>query len=48
MYFDAGRAQSPVARQPLVRGALSLNALAVLALGIMPNALLALCASLIN
>jgi len=48
MYFDAGRAQSPVARQPLVRAALSLNALAVLALGIMPNALLALCASLIN
>ncbi len=48
MYFDAGRAQSPIARQPAVRGALTLNALAVLALGIMPNALLALCANLIN
>jgi NADH-quinone oxidoreductase subunit N len=48
MYFDAGRAQSAVARQPAVRGALALNALAVVGLGLMPNVLLALCASLIG
>jgi NADH-quinone oxidoreductase subunit N len=48
MYFDAGRPQAPVPRQPLTRTALALNALAVLALGIMPNALLALCTSLIG
>ena len=48
MYFDAGRAQTLVARQPMVRGALALNALAVLGLGVMPNVLLALCASLIG
>jgi NADH-quinone oxidoreductase subunit N len=48
MYFDAGRSQTPISRQPLTRGALALNAAAVLALGIMPNALLALCSSLIR
>jgi NADH-quinone oxidoreductase subunit N len=48
MYFDAGRAQTPVAPQPTARFALAINALAVLALGIMPNALLALCTSLIG
>ncbi len=48
MYFDAGRSQSPVARQPMTRAAVGLNSLAVLAIGIMPNALLALCASLIG
>lgn len=48
MYFDAGRTQSPIARQFLTRGAVALNAMAVLALGIMPNALLALCTSLIG
>ncbi len=48
MYFDAGRSQSPIARQSMTRGAVALNVLAVLALGIMPNALLALCASLIG
>jgi NADH-quinone oxidoreductase subunit N len=48
MYFDAGRAQTVVARQRLARGALTLNALAVTGLGVMPNALLALCASLIG
>ena len=48
MYFDAGRAQTPIARQPMTRAALAFNALAVLALGIMPNALLALCTSLIG
>ncbi len=48
MYFEAGRAQTPVVRQPLTRTALALNALAVLGLGVMPNALLALCTSLIG
>jgi NADH-quinone oxidoreductase subunit N len=48
MYFDAGRSQSLVPRQFMTRGAVALNALAVLALGIMPNALLALCTSLIG
>ena len=46
MYFEAGREQSPVPRQGIVRGALALNALAVLALGILPNALLAVCSNL--
>ena len=48
MYFEAGRAQTPVAGQPLTRAALALNALAVLGLGLLPNALLALCSSLIG
>lgn len=48
MYFEAGRAQTPVVRQPLTRTALALNALAVLGLGVMPNALLVLCTSLIG
>jgi NADH-quinone oxidoreductase subunit N len=48
MYFDAGREQTPIARQLLTRGALAVNALAVAGLGVMPNALLALCTSLIG
>ncbi len=48
MYFDAGRPQSAIVRQPLVRITLALNAVAVLAIGIMPNALLALCTALIG
>ena len=48
MYFDAGRAQAPIARQPLTRAALALNVLAVVGLGVMPNVLLALCTSLIG
>ena len=48
MYFDAGRAQTPIARQLGSRLALGLNALAVLALGLLPNALLSLCARLIG
>ncbi len=47
MYFDAGRAQTSIERQPLARGVLAINALASLGLGVMPNALLALCVSLI-
>ena len=46
--FRAGRAQALISRQPVVRGTLALNVLAVLAIGIMPNALLALCTSLIG
>lgn len=48
MYFDAGRAQTPIERQPLTRGTLAINALAALGLGVMPNVLLALCVSLIG
>ena len=48
MYFDAGRAQTPIARQPLTRAALALNVLAVAGLGVMPNVLLALCTRLIG
>jgi len=48
MYFDAGRAQAPIERQPLARGVLAINALAALGLGVMPNVLLALCTSLIG
>jgi len=48
MYFDAGRMQTPIERQPLARGVLAVNALAALGLGVMPNALLALCTSLIR
>ena len=48
MYFDAGREQTPIARQTGARLALSLNTLAVLALGLLPNVLLALCNSLIG
>ena len=48
MYFDPGRAQTPIESQPLTRGTLALNALAALGLGISPNVLLALCASLLG
>ncbi len=48
MYFDAGRDQAPIARQTGARLALSLNTLAVLALGLLPNVLLALCSNLIG
>ncbi len=48
MYFDAGRSQSAIPRQFVIRSAVALNTLAVFALGIMPNALLALCTSLIG
>jgi NADH-quinone oxidoreductase subunit N len=48
MYFDAGREQTLVVRQPLTRGALTLNVLAVAGLGVMPNVLLALCSSLMG
>ena len=48
MYFDEGREQTPIARQFLTRGTLAINSLAVVGLGVMPNALLALCASLMG
>ena len=43
-----GREQTAIARQPLTRGALALNVLAVAGLGVMPNVLLALCTSLMG
>jgi NADH-quinone oxidoreductase subunit N len=48
MYFDAGRAQTPIARQTGTRLALSVNTLAVLALGLLPNVMLTLCTRLIG
>jgi NADH-quinone oxidoreductase subunit N len=48
MYFDAGRTQTPIARETGTRIALGLNTLAVLALGLLPNVLLALCTRLIG
>jgi NADH-quinone oxidoreductase subunit N len=48
MYFDAGRSQAAISRQGVVRGTLALNVLSVLAIGLMPNALLALCTSLVG
>ena len=47
MYFDPGRPQTLIARQSGARVALALNAAAVLLLGLLPNALLALCTRLI-
>jgi NADH-quinone oxidoreductase subunit N len=48
MYFDSGRPQTLVPRQRAARLTLALNTLAVVGLGIMPNALLALCTALLN
>ena len=48
IYFDAGRAQTPIARETGTRVALGFNTLAVLALGLLPNVLLALCTRLIG
>jgi NADH-quinone oxidoreductase subunit N len=48
MYFDSGRPQTLVPRQRAPRLTLALNTLAVVGLGIMPNALLALCTALLN
>jgi NADH-quinone oxidoreductase subunit N len=47
MYFEAGRSQAQIEPQPAVRLGLAANALAALLLGIWPNLLLAVCASLI-
>jgi NADH-quinone oxidoreductase subunit N len=44
MYFDAPEDQSPIASQPDANVLMSLNGLAVLALGILPQPLMALCA----
>ena len=47
MYFDAGRAQTPILKQTGTRLALALNVAAVLLMGLLPNTLLALCTKLI-
>lgn len=49
MFFEpaAEAAGAPIDREPLARGALAINCLAVLALGALPNVLLALCTRLI-
>jgi NADH-quinone oxidoreductase subunit N len=44
MYFDAPEDQSPIASQPDANVLMSMNGLAVLALGILPQPLMALCA----
>lgn len=44
MYFDAPEDQSPISAQPDARVLMSMNGLAVLALGILPQPLMALCA----
>ena len=44
MYFDAPEDQSPIASQPDASVLMSMNGLAVLALGILPQPLMALCA----
>ncbi|MFO1402913.1 MAG: NADH-quinone oxidoreductase subunit NuoN [Steroidobacteraceae bacterium] len=47
MYFEPAPQMHAAARAPAARTVLTLNTLAVVLLGLMPNALLALCASLI-
>ncbi len=47
MYFEPAPQRAAPARAPLARAVLTLNTLAVLLLGLLPNALLALCASVI-
>jgi NADH-quinone oxidoreductase subunit N len=46
LYFEAGTDTAGVTPQPMVRGVLAINCLALLALGILPGALLKLCTSL--
>jgi NADH-quinone oxidoreductase subunit N len=48
MYFESGTDSAAIEHDPLARGALALNALSLLALGIMPGALLAWCARMIS
>ena len=43
MYFDDPSAETVPARQPAFKAALSVNALALLAFGILPQPLMALC-----
>jgi len=47
MYFEAPAEQPPLGKAPGMRLVLAINALAVLALGIMPEQLLALCRQVI-
>ena len=46
IYFEQGSEGAAIERQPLLRGVLALNCLALLVLGVLPGGLLKLCASL--
>lgn len=48
MYFDEPAAQAPAIQGGAAPALLSINALAVLALGILPGALMTLCANVIT
>jgi NADH-quinone oxidoreductase subunit N len=48
IYFEQGTDAAGIERRPLLRGVLALNCLALLALGILPGALLKLCTSLMG
>jgi len=48
IYFEPGTDTGGIEKQPLLRGVLAVNCLALLALGILPGALLKLCTSLFN
>jgi NADH-quinone oxidoreductase subunit N len=48
MYFESGTDSAAIEHDPLARGALALNSVSLLALGVMPGALLAWCAKLIQ
>lgn len=48
LYFEPGSDVAGIERQPLLRGVLAVNCLALLALGILPGALLRLCTSLMG
>jgi NADH-quinone oxidoreductase subunit N len=46
MYFEPGTDEAGIARQPMARTVLAINCLALLVLGALPGALLALCSRL--
>jgi NADH-quinone oxidoreductase subunit N len=48
MYFDAAEAPAPLAVGAELRVALSVNGLAVLALGLFPGALLTVCSTVLG
>lgn len=48
MYFEPGTDEAGIARQPLARTVLAINCVALLVLGALPGALLALCSRLIS
>jgi hypothetical protein len=48
MYFEAGTDTAGIEREPVTRVTLALNCLALVALGILPGALLSWCARLVS